>query len=56
LRPGTPLVAAIREMQLAGAGCALVFSRPGTDRVEDLVGVLTLRELSVYRAKLAEMF
>jgi hypothetical protein len=43
-------------MRLAGAGCALVFSRPDSDRVEDLVGVLTLRELSVYRSSLAHRF
>ena len=51
-----PLVEAMRTMQMAGIGCALVFSRPDSDRVEDLVGVLTWRELSDYRSKLAELF
>lgn len=56
LGPGTPLVEAMRELQLAGAGCALVFSRNDSDRVDDLAGVLTLRELSIYRSKLADLF
>lgn len=56
LGPGTPLVEAMRELQLAGAGCALVFSRPDSDRIEDLLGVLTLRELSLYRSRLADLF
>lgn len=54
--PDTPLVEAMREMQLAGVGCALVFSRPDSVRVEDLVGIMTLRELSAYRTRLAVLF
>lgn len=53
---GTPLLDAMREMRLAGASCALVYCRPNTDRVNDLAGVLTLRELSVYRTRLADLF
>jgi CIC family chloride channel protein len=55
LAPRTPLVEAMREMQEAGVGCALVFDRPDTDRVEHLVGVVTLRELSEYRTRVAEL-
>ncbi|MEZ6062121.1 MAG: chloride channel protein [Planctomycetaceae bacterium] len=56
LGPGTPLVEAIREMQRAGAGCAVVFARADSDRVEDVAGVVTLRELSIYRTELADLF
>jgi CIC family chloride channel protein len=51
-----PLVEAMRTMQMAGTGCALVFSLPDSERIEDLVGVLTWREFSAYRSKLAELF
>jgi len=34
----------------------MVFSRRESDRIEDLVGVVTLRELSVYRAKMSDIF
>lgn len=56
LEPGDPLVEAMRKMQQAGAGCALVFSRPDSNRMNDLAGVLTMRDMSIYRSKLADLF
>lgn len=56
LWPSEPLLEAMRAMQTAGTGCALVFSVPGSDLIDDLVGVLTWREISAYRNKLAELF
>jgi len=56
LGPGTPLLEAMRELQETSAACALIFSRNHSDRVEDLSGVLTWRELSIYRNNLADLF
>lgn len=51
----TPLVDAMREMQLADANCAVVLSVPGSDQIEDVIGVITWHELGVYRTRWSEL-
>ncbi len=50
-----PLLDAMRKLQLVGAGCALVFSRADSTQTDDLVGALTLRELSLYHTEMARI-
>ncbi|UUO04314.1 chloride channel protein [Blastopirellula sp. J2-11] len=55
LGPKTPLVEAMREMQQADASCAVVFSQADSDRVDDIAGVITWRELGVYLTRWSEL-
>ncbi|EAQ79228.1 Cl- channel, voltage gated [Blastopirellula marina DSM 3645] len=55
LGPKTPLVEAMREMQQAEASCAVVFSHADSDRVDDIAGVITWRELGVYLTRWSEL-
>ncbi len=54
--PDEPLLSATRKMQLAHAVVAIATTSPDSHHASDVVGVLTLRELARYRAKLAELF
>ncbi|QDU87900.1 H(+)/Cl(-) exchange transporter ClcA [Pirellulimonas nuda] len=56
LAPDEPLVDALRKMKLAKTACAVVSSRPDSARVEDVLGVLSVQEISSYRTELAELF
>ncbi len=55
MQADTPLIDAMREMQQANVSYALVSSRAHSDAVEDLVGVLTPRELCDYQTGLAPL-
>ena len=54
--PDMSFMEVLREMQLTGAGCALVFSSPGNTDIGALVGTMTFREISTYHAKIADLY
>ncbi|MBA2112961.1 H(+)/Cl(-) exchange transporter ClcA [Planctomycetes bacterium FF15] len=56
VRPGDSLVSTLRKMHLAGVSIAVVTSTPESSSVDNVVGVLTPRELHLYRTELAELF
>ncbi len=53
--PHEPLVAAMRTMRRAGTTCAVVSTTPSSLSVDNVVGVLTYRELSLYRTAFADL-
>ncbi|MFI4875091.1 MAG: chloride channel protein [Blastopirellula sp. JB062] len=56
VRPQTPLIDAMRQMRQAGASCALVCSHLDAQQAQDVVGVITWRELGDYQTRWAELY